>query len=133
MSKKIDWTSEPELTGSMSVTGLPSEPVLVTDEGNVPGCSVENVLKKTPARSDALGCGVAGLFLIQSLTTASWLLTHSSTYAEWVGSPVTQACAMLLCASAHCETMCGLPPNLSPCNHASTSGATGLSFLSPAA
>src|SRR5271165_6524730 len=34
MSKKIDCMSEAELTGSMLVTGLPSAPVFVTDEGN---------------------------------------------------------------------------------------------------
>src|SRR5580704_10770596 len=36
MSKKIDWMSEPALTGSIVVTGLPSGPVLVTDERNMP-------------------------------------------------------------------------------------------------
>jgi hypothetical protein len=78
MSKKIDWMSDPALTGSMSVTALPSAPVLVTDEGNMPGWSFEKVSKNSTARSEALGCGVAGFFLIQSWTAASWAFVQVS-------------------------------------------------------
>ena len=79
MSKKFDWMSEPALTGSMAVTGLPFAPVLVTDEGNMPGWSLEKFSKNTTARSEALGCGVAGFFLIQSFTMSAWAFAQAST------------------------------------------------------
>src|SRR5271157_150270 len=97
--------SEPSLTGSIVVTGLPSAPGLVTAEGNCPGCTAEKSLKNTTARSGAFGSGVAGLSFINCATIAGCAFTHASTYGPCVGSPVTQAEASELCASAHWATI----------------------------
>src|SRR5208282_3675085 len=105
MAKKVDWMSEPSLTGSIVVAGLPSTPGLVTAERNRPGCAAEKSLKKTTARSAAFGSGVAGLSFMNCATIAGCALDQVSTYGPCVGSPVTQAWANELCASAHWATI----------------------------
>src|SRR3984957_2734032 len=97
----------------MEVCDLPSVPVCVTADGNMPGCSSEKCSKKTTAKSGAFGCGVLGLSLIHFATRSGCAFDQASTYGPWVGSALTQAWATALCKSAHCATRCGLPWNLS--------------------
>src|SRR5271157_553403 len=131
MSKKNDWMSLPVVTGSIVVAVLPLLSVLLTAERNFPGCSSEKLAKNTIARSEAWGFGVPGLSLMNCATTAGCALDQSSTYAPWVGSAVTQPCAIELCALAHCSTMCGLPWETSFWNQLSMSGATGCPAFAP--
>src|SRR5580704_10316649 len=97
----------------MEVCDLPSAPVWVTAEGNIPGCSAAKFSKKSTAKSAAFGCGVPGFFFTQSVTKSACALDQASTYWPCVGSALTQAVATALCKSAHWVTMCGLPWNLS--------------------
>src|SRR5271157_5190462 len=110
MSKKKDWISLPVVTGLIVVTSLPFLSFSVTAEGNAPGCSSEKLVKNTTARSAAWGLGVPGLSLMNWATIAGCPLDQASTNAPWVGSEVTQPCAVELCMFAHCSTICGLPP-----------------------
>src|ERR1700690_4614747 len=100
--------SEPSLTGSIAVVlVLPSADMCVTDEGNLPGFSLENVSKNTTAKSDGDGgSALSGLSFLNLSTTAACVFSQSRTYCcNGVGLfgsnvvPVTP-CAGLLWASA---------------------------------
>ena len=97
----------PSLTGSIVVVDLPSASVFVTADGNLPGFSLENVSKKTTAKSAGAGSWLSGLSVLNLATTSGCVFSQSSTYCccgvGFLASKVvpTQAWAKPLCASAH--------------------------------
>src|ERR1700731_3259588 len=94
---------------------LPSADMWVTDEGNLPGCSLENDSKNTMAKSDGEGSELSGLSFLNLSTTAACVFSQSRTYCCWgVGffaSNVvpTHPWATLLWRSAHWATIDALP------------------------